>query len=85
MVRFHLGDECGCRFILDFNLFIGNYRLLSVIEQKGGYTGYTSGLGVVCKLGKGQPFSPISLSVVHVDPQILLNLMIDSFGLSIRL
>ena len=37
MVRFHLGDECGCGFISNFNLFVGNYRLLSIIEQEGGY------------------------------------------------
>ena len=32
MVRFHLRDEHGCGFILDFNLFVRDYWLLSVIE-----------------------------------------------------
>ena len=34
MVRFHLRDEHGCGFIADFNLFIGDGWLLSVIEQE---------------------------------------------------
>ena len=49
------------------------------------YTSHTVGLGVVCEFGKSQPFCPIDLSVVHIDPQILLNLTIDLFGLSIHL
>ena len=52
MVRFHLRDEHRCGFISDFNLFIGDCRLLSIIEQERRYTSRTGGLGIVCKFGK---------------------------------
>ena len=52
MVRFHLRDEHGCGFILDFNLFIGDYRLLSIIEQEGRYTSRAGGLEIVHEFGE---------------------------------
>jgi hypothetical protein len=42
-------------------------------------------LVVVVEFRKGQPIRPIILQEVGENPKILLNMLVDTFGLAIRL
>ncbi len=59
---------------------------MSAIEHhEQGLAGCAVDTVVVCKLGEWEPVTPVSLSVINEDLEVLLDLLVNSFCLAIHL
>ena len=54
-------------------------------DSKWGISGYLRDRVVPDKLGNFDPFSPFTLSIIDVGPEVLIDLMIQSLRLAISL
>ena len=67
------------------NWFYSKPWMLSIVKHEGSHLGGGVDLIVACELSKGDPFIPIILMLVDKESQILLNLLVDMFCLTISL
>ena len=67
------------------NWFYSKPQVLSIVKHEGSHLGGGVDSIVVCKLSKGDSFVPIILMLVDKQSQILLNLLVDTFCLTICL
>ncbi len=84
----HRGDEIGRRWVGDGIIIfgVGDESWVSSIEDHEGAVARSAmGPIVVRELCKRQPVGPVTLSVVNEDPEVFLNLLINSFSLAICL
>src|SRR5882672_11182016 len=69
------------------NRIKGNFefRVKALVGKEGGDHGGRMRSIVVCKFGKGQEVDPVILLVIDVNPKVLFQDLVDSFGLPIGL
>ena len=57
--------------------------MIAFVGEERSYTGSSAGRVVVCEFGKRKDFQPIVLLVVAENAKVLLQSLIETFGLSI--
>jgi hypothetical protein len=63
----------------------GDMWMAAILQEEWGLQRGRMGTVVVGKLGRSKPFIPISLHKVHVQSQILFQLLVNMFSLAISL
>ncbi len=84
----HRRHELLCRWIGDGVIVrgVGDKTQITTVENhERTLAGSAVDSVVMCELCERQPVGPVILSIVNEDPKILFDLLVNSFGLAIRL
>ncbi len=84
----HRRYELLCRWVGDGVVVRGvrnKTRVSSIQDEERALARCAVDPIVVCEFCERQPVGPVVLSIVNEDSEILLNLLVNSFGLAIRL